>query len=396
MSVNDKWMLPEGIDELLPARAAGLETLRRDCLDYLASWGYQLVEPPLLEYLDSLLSGMGQSLDLQTFKLIDQQSGRMLGLRADMTLQAARIDAHRLQRDVPVRLCYCGPVLHTLAEKFAGSRNPFQLGAELYGSADLSADAEIIRVMLGVLQRASLGQVWLELGHVGVFRAVVEAAGLAAATALDVFADLQRKDPSALEAAISDGQVSAELGARLLSLLELNGDASVLARARAQLGDLPDVADALNDLERLVAMIRAFDGGCQIHIDLAEITGYHYYTGPVFSAYIEGQGDAIAKGGRYDNVGAAFGHSRPATGFSTDLKHLTGIVMPPSKAAVRIYAPALDAIDDELAQRLSALRAEGAVVIHRLEGSSAQARAMDCSQEIVRRNDSWSIINVIE
>jgi ATP phosphoribosyltransferase regulatory subunit len=389
MVVKDRWLLPDGIDELLPGQAARLERVRRGAIDLLTSWGYELIEPPLIEYLDSLLSGMGEDLDLQTFKLIDQETGRMMGLRADITLQAARIDVHRLRREAPTRLCYCGPVLHALTEKFAGSRNPIQLGAELYGCSDLSADAEVIRAMLEILRGAGVPEVWLALGHVGIFRALLDEAGFDPALEAELFEALQRKDAAAIT---SDARLPAALVDALLELMHMNGDPKVLDTARRTLLSKARRCEMpIEELARLVETVEENGAKCHIHVDLAEMRGYRYHTGVIFAAYTPRQGDAVAKGGRYDNVGAVFGRARPATGFDTDLKRLALLAGAPRERS-GILAPCDR--HPALAGLVESLRAAGERVVNALNDQPVDPIALGCDRRIVRAGDEWLVVNV--
>ncbi|HUL95045.1 MAG TPA: ATP phosphoribosyltransferase regulatory subunit, partial [Usitatibacter sp.] len=304
-----RWLLPEHIEDVLPAEARAIERLRRRILDLFESYGYELVAPPLLEYLESLLSGTGRDLDLATFKLVDQLSGRMLGLRADHTPQVARIDAHLLNRKGVVRLCYCGSVLHTVPAGMTKMREPIQIGAELYGHAGLEADAEIVGLMIEALKSAGLERIHIDLGHPGIYRALSEKSGLNAEDSEALFHAVQQKDaPRALELG----------GEAIAALTQLAGPPELIAAARKRLPSLPAVGLALNALERLAK--HALRPGVEVSVDLAELGGFNYESGLVFAAFIPGSPDAIARGGRYDEVGASFGRARPATGFTMDLR----------------------------------------------------------------------------
>jgi ATP phosphoribosyltransferase regulatory subunit len=313
-----RWVLPEHIEDVLPAEAARIEALRRTILDLFAHAGYELVMPPLAEYLDSLLTGTGRDLELRTFKVVDQLSGRMMGVRADITPQVARIDAHVLNRRAITRLCYCGSVLHTRPATPAASREPLQIGAEIYGEAGISADLEIQRLLIRALARAKVKRARLDIGHVAVFRTLVRAGGVGPEREAELFEALQKKDVPALR------ELTRGLGARtrqaLLLLPELYGDARVLALAARR---LPPLAG----LRRALATLRALARACTIpaSFDLAELRGYHYHSGVVFDAYCDGVPGPIARGGRYDEVGKAFGRARPATGFSIDLRELAAV-----------------------------------------------------------------------
>ena len=310
-----RWLLPEYIEDILPAEAARIERLRRAILDLFAAARYALVMPPLIEYVDSLLTGTGHDLDVRTFKVVDQLSGRMMGLRADITPQVARIDAHLLNRKGVTRLCYCGSVLHTRPAGPAATREPIQIGAELYGHAGVESDLEVQRLLCRALALARVKRLRLDIGHVAVFRAIVHAAHAGAALEAELFAALQKKDLPALRG-LTRG-LDAKSRAALLLLPELYGGAEVLALAERRL-------PAIAPVKRALATLRALARACPVpaSFDLAELRGYHYHSGVVFDAYCEGVAGAVARGGRYDEVGKAFGRARPATGFSIDLRSL--------------------------------------------------------------------------
>lgn len=311
-----RWLLPEYIDDILPEEAQRIERLRRAMLDLFHGHGYELVMPPLLEYLESLLTGTGHDLDLKTFKLVDQLSGRMLGVRADITPQVARIDAHLLAANAVNRLCYAGSVLHTQSDGFHRSREPIQIGAELYGEAGAEADLEILTLMLQGLAACGVKTLQLDIGHVGVYRALAHEAGLSGEVEHQLFGALQAKDRSAV--AVLTAGLAAALRDAFAALPQLYGDRSVLAEARACLPNLPSVQSALDTLETLDRGL----ADVAVAYDLAELRGYGYHSGVVFAAYTGGRSHAIAQGGRYDEVGRVFGRARPATGFSLDLREL--------------------------------------------------------------------------
>ena len=310
-----RWLLPEYIEDILPAEAARIERLRRAILDLFAAARYELVMPPLIEYVDSLLTGTGHDLDVRTFKVVDQLSGRMMGLRADITPQVARIDAHLLNRKGVTRLCYCGSVLHTRPASPGATREPLQIGAEIYGHAGVESDLEVQRLLCRALALARVRKLRLDIGHVAVFRAIVHAAKAGAALEAELFAALQKKDLPALRG-LTRG-LDARSRAALLLLPELYGGAEVLALAEKKL-------PAIAPVKRALATLRALAKACPVpaSFDLAELRGYHYHSGVVFDAYCEGVAGAVARGGRYDEVGKAFGRARPATGFSIDLRSL--------------------------------------------------------------------------
>jgi len=389
---DNTWLLPEGIDELLPAQARALETLRRSLLDVYAGWGYQLVMTPFIEFLESLLTGTGKDLDLQTFKLTDQLSGRQLGLRADITPQAARIDAHRLRHQAPTRLCYIGSVLRTRADGFSGSRSPLQIGAELYGHAGVESDVEIVCLMMETLRLAGLKDIYLDLGHVGIYRALAEAAGLTDLQEADLFEALQRKAIAEIEELLDRFDLDAPMHSMLRALAELNGDDEVLPRARELLaGAPPAVAAAIDYVEAVAAQLRRCQPDLPLHFDLAELRAYHYQTGVVFAAFVPGEGQEVARGGRYDEIGEVFGRARPATGFSADLKTLMRLRShAPQPLADAVLAPH-DA-DPGLQSRVAELRASGTVVIRELPGQAGDPAQMGCAFRLQKQAEKWDVV----
>jgi ATP phosphoribosyltransferase regulatory subunit len=385
MSSVDRWQLPDGVEEVLPAQAAAVERLRRDLLDLYRSWGYQLVIPPLMEFTESLLIGLGADLDLLTFRMTDQLSGRMLGVRADITPQVARIDAHSLAEDGVTRLCYAGSTLHTRAKSPFASRSPIQLGAELYGDNSLAADVEVIRLMLATLDAAGMGEITLDLGHVGVYKAVLESADLTTEQEETVFDALQRKSLPDLQLAL-DG-VNKDSAALITGLLDLHGDEAVLAAARELFADSAQGALAAVDaLQEVAADVRRQRPDMPIYFDLAELRGYHYHTGIVFAAYVPGHGQALANGGRYNDVGKVYGRARPATGFATDLKALMAL-LPAHEGAQPGAISMPDADDPALEAKANELRVAGEVVINCLS-SNPDSR---CDREIVEQNGDWVV-----
>jgi len=392
-----KWLLPESVADALPDEAARLELLRRRLLDLCAGHGYELVQPPLIEYLDSLLTGAGRELDLRTFKLVDQSSGRTLGVRADMTAQVARMDAHLLNRPGVVRLCYCGSVLHAQPADMQTSREPLQLGAELYGYADLAADLEIVRLAAAALEAAGAPAARIDLGHMGIFRTLMTLAGVSADGEEHFFKLLQRKDVPGLEAETAHWRP--ELREAMLALPRLYGDRSVLDAARKVLPQVPAIHKALDDLEALVA--QAAD--LPLYVDLSDLRGYHYHSGIVFAAYCPGYTAAMALGGRYDGVGAAFGRARPATGFSLDLRELCRLAAIATKGGA-VFAPALPQnapAADVLsrAQAIRQLRAQGERIIDALPGEQLDASSGQivysgtvCDRQLVQQAGQWVIV----
>lgn len=377
------WLLPENLADILPAEARRIEELRRTLLDLYRSYGYELVMPPLVEYLDSLLSGAGRDLNLRTFKLVDQLSGRTLGVRADMTPQVTRIDAHLLNRSGVTRLCYCGSVLHTRAAGFTATREPLQIGAELYGHRGVEADVEIIQLALSSAYAAGLHQARIDLGHAGIVRSLLDVDTLALSRAEPICEALRTKDGPGLKPLL-DG-LPAELADALHKLVYLYGDASVLARARAELPSLPGVVAALDNLEALVQALPQD----RVSIDLADARDYHYHTGAVFALYVDGWPDMVVRGGRYDDVGKAFGRARPATGFSLDLRVLAGL-LPPAKSAMAILAPW--GSQPELVRAVADLRAAGNIVVQSLPGTEADQQEYAFDRELVYGEHGWQVV----
>lgn len=382
MNAKRRWLLPEAIEDLLPGEARQVEALRRRLLDAFQRSGYEYVAPPLLEYVESLLTGSGHDMDLRTFKLVDQSSGRTLGIRADITPQVARIDAHLLNRRGVARLCYCGSVLHTLPASLLASREPLQIGAELYGHAGVEADIEIVRLLGQSLALCEIPPARIDVGHIGIFRVLAARAELSADAREELFAVLQAKDASTLEEMVAG--VPDPLRAALLALPECYGNAEVLSEAARRLPDLPEIRAALDELRRLAAALP----GLPISFDLADLRGYHYHSGIVFAAYSAGSPGAIALGGRYDQVGASFGRGRPATGFSLDLRELARLA-PRAAAKGGILAPWLD--DPALDSEIETLRAGGETVVVALPGHEGTWREAGCDRALKRSGSEWII-----
>ena len=384
---SKSWLLPDGVDEVLPPHAARLETLRRRILDGFSAWGYELVIPPVVEFLEALLSSE-DDLDLQTLKVVDQVSGRMMGVRPDITPQVARIDAHRLQIDAPQRLCYLGPVVHAKPDKFAGSRNPLQLGAELYGHAGIESDVEIVCLMAETLTHAELAPLTLELGHMGVFKALVETARLNKEQESHVLEVLQRKAEDELNACLEEFNVDTANKTKFLALTNLAGGSEILPNIEATFADAAGpVKSALNDFSALIDMLKQRIPNVRLHVDLAELRGYHYHTGVTFAAYTGDIGRAIAWGGRYDNVGRDFGRARAATGFSADLKTLISISPIEGPQRCRVFAPT--GTERGLLDKISELRDQGQVVVQALPGQNGSAKELACDEELVLQDGVW-------
>lgn len=376
------WLLPEYIADALPAEAARLEQLRRGLLDHFRANGFEFVMPPMLEYIESLLTGAGQDLNLRTFKLVDQLSGRTMGVRADITPQAARIDAHLLNHQGVTRLCYCDSVLHTLPASVSAGREPLQIGAELYGFAGIEADLAIIRLLAGAFAQIKLPISRIDLGHVGIFRALAEAAGLPQEAEENMLRLLRTKDvPGLVEACVD---VASPYREALQALPLLYGGVEVLDRAAAELPALPAIAAALEGLRHLVEAAPELP----FSIDLADLRGYHYHNGVVFAAYCPGYPAAIALGGRYDGAGKAFGRARPATGFSMDLREVVRLVAP-GRVQGAILAGS-SGHDKVLAALIADLRAQGEIVVELLPGETACEGPL-CDRKLVQVGGHWII-----
>ena len=381
---SSSWQLPDQIADVLPSEARHIEELRRLLLDTARSYGYELVMPPLLEHLESLLTGTGEALDLQTFKLVDQLSGRTLGLRADTTPQVARIDAHLLNRNGVARLCYCGPVLHTRADRPHATREPLQFGAEIYGHAGLEADLEAQLLALEGLKAAGVTALSVDMADVRIVNSLLAGANVPAKTLALIHAALAAKDASELASltASLNGKLSGASREALMSLLQLYGDEKVLDEAAAALKAFPEVQLALQNLRWLASHA----GDVNVTFDLADLRGYAYYSGTRFAIY--GQGAELARGGRYDEVGAVFGRNRPAVGFSLDLKELVSVLPPrPLKAAVR--APWAE--DAGLRTAIAALRARGDTVVCVLPGHEHEVNEFDCDRELAQLDGHWTV-----
>ncbi len=381
------WLLPEYIEDVLPAEAARIETLRRRLLDLFRVHGYQYVIPPMLEYMESLITGVGHDLDLATFKVVDQLTGRLMGVRADMTPQAARIDAHLLNHQGITRLCYAGSVLRTKPDGLAQTREPLQLGAELYGHAGIASDIEIQRLLIKALHTIGIEQVHVDYSHVNVFGSLIESSQINPQLEQDLYAALKSKDQSAV-ATLTNGLDKSTREA-LLHLTELNGDQSILALAAKLLPSTPAIKQALYSLEKVANGLQ--DLGVSVSFDLSELRGYHYHSGIVFAAYAQGYKGPLALGGRYDEVGQAFGRARPATGFSLDLR---GVVtaLQPAQSEMAIFAPAID--DSTLTAKIDALRAEGYMVIQELPGIESDFSELNCDKKLAHYNSGWHIVDI--
>ena len=376
------WVLPDHIADVLPSEARHIEELRRLYLDTARGYGYELVMPPMLEYLDSLLSGTGRSLNLKTFKLVDQLSGRTLGLRADTTPQVARIDAHLLNRAGVTRLCYCGPVLHTLSDKPFATREPLQFGAEIYGHAGPEADLEVLQLALDSLQAVSLTDVSVDLSDARIVPALLHGVNLSADERDALHNALAAKDVSGVRDLTRN--LPAKVRDALVTLVQLYGDASVLQQAEKAFAAWPEVIAAVQALRHMASALH----NVRVTFDLADLRGYGYYSGLRFAIYVPGANDALVRGGRYDEVGAVFGRKRPAAGFSLDLKELVGVVPEVSlKAAIR--APWGSA--KGLREAIAALRARGETVVCVMPGHESEVDEFDCDRELVDVSGQWVV-----
>lgn len=376
------WVLPDHIADVLPSEARHIEEIRRDLLDMARCYGYELVMPPLLEHLESLLSGTGEALDLQTFKLVDQLSGRMMGLRADSTPQVARIDAHLLNRKGVTRLCYCGPVLHTRPGGPHATREPLQFGAEIYGHVGLEADLESLTLALDCLKAAQVGDISVDMADARIVQTLLKDLLLDAEQLAQVHGSLAAKDASELRILLRNAPASTSRA--LVDLLQLYGDATVLDEAQKVLPAVPDIQTALTHLKWLSSHVT----GASVSFDLADLRGYAYYSGAMFSLYAPGASDALARGGRYDEVGKVFGRKRPAVGFSLDIKALTAVAAcRPLRAAIR--APWGEAA--ELRSAIAALRRQGETVVCVLPGHESEVDEFHCDRELQQSAGQWLV-----
>lgn len=397
MKSADRWLLPEGVEEVLPPQALKLETLRREILDLYQSWGYELVVTPLIEYLDSLLVGSSHDLDLHTFKLTDQMSGRMMGLRADITPQVARIDARNMHRNGPSRLCYADSVVHTRPRGLLTSRVPIRIGAELFGTASVGADVELIVLMSRTLSQAGIGPQHIVLGHVGLFRGLVAAAELESEQEAELFDAVQRKAFADIDIWLDEQVENINLARMLKALCRLSGDITVLDEAEEVLAHAPpQVRQSLDELRQTAQAVQKRLPDHSLGFDLSELRGYKYHTGTVFAAYTPGYGRAVAKGGRYDDIGKSYGRARPASGFDADLKILARLSSIEVQRPASILAP--DADDESLRTMVEDLRQQGEVVITHLDGSDADSALLvelNCNRRITATPEGgWQVVAV--
>ena len=396
MTSAKRWLLPDGVEEILPLEASKLEYLRRQLLDLYESWGYQLVITPLIEYLDSLLVGSSQDLGLHTFKITDQLSGRMMGIRADITPQAARIDAHCMNREGPVRLCYADNVLHTKPSGLLASRVPIRIGAEMYGHAGVDCDIELICLMYAAVRVAEIENISIVLGHVGIFRALVKEAAIDADTESKLFDAVQRKAYDEIDAVLDAAVKDVALHSMLRKLTRLSGDEATLQEAMTVFEDAPNsVRKELLELVLIVEGIKQRHPEMTLCFDLCELRGYEYHTGIVFAAYTPDYGRAVAQGGRYDHIGEVFGRSRPASGFDSDLKTIAGLSSRTFTQKKAIIAPIGN--DADLLRAIAELRANGEIVITNLLESELEEQDLEdlnCDRQLRLTDGAWIVENI--
>ncbi|MFM8340858.1 MAG: ATP phosphoribosyltransferase regulatory subunit [Methylomonas sp.] len=392
MQKKDSWLLPDGIDEVLPEQAEYLETLRRQLLDTFATWGYQQVIPPFVDFLDSLLTGSGHDLNLQTFKLTDPISGQILGVRADMTPQVARIDSHNLKHEWPTRLCYVGTTLNAIGDGLEKTRSPMQIGAELYGHSSIESDYEVIRLMLEMLAISGVQNLHLDLGHVGIYRALSEQANLSPQQEAELFDVLQRKARVELEELVNSFAIEAGFKKLFIALPKLNGSREILDKAASLLGTgNHTIQTALADLQSLADKLQRDFPSLTVSFDLAELRGYHYHTGIVFAAFTPSIGREIARGGRYDNIGQFFGRARAATGFSADLKVLVNLFKASISAEAQTIVFAPYAEEQDLLHAIRDLRAQGTTVIQNLPNQLGTPHDLGCTAILEKQDQRWVV-----
>jgi len=396
-SSNSRWLLPDGVQETLPPDALAVELLRRKILQIYHLWGYDLVMPAMMEYIDSLLTGTAHSLDTKTFTLVDQLTGKQMGVRSDMTPQVARIDAHLLADDQHKnrvsRLCYCGHLLHAQSEGITSSRTPLQIGAEIFGNDTIAADVEVVSLMIETLHAATLNTISIDIGHVGIFRSLVHNTSLDTDEENRLFDMLQRKSIPELQQYLQQLPFDDTLRNQFHQLALLNGDISIIDDARKVYADCgKDLHQAIDHMQAVVEAVQLKFPETLIHCDLSELRGYSYHTGLVFAAFLPGQGKEIARGGRYDDVGSVFGNARPATGFSADLINLYQLSTASSKPDLGILAP--DNNDPELAKIIKTLRQDKQRVIVDLTGGVSKPLDQQCNRKLVRQADGWVVEEV--
>lgn len=392
MTYADRWLLPDGVEEILPDQAKPIEHLRRQLLDLYSTWGYDMVIPPLLEYTDSLLIGLGRDIDLLTFKVTDQLTGRTLGVRADITPQTARIDAHSCNRRGANRLCYAGHVVHAKPKNPLATRTPIQAGVEFYGESGITADIEVVSLLLESLRLAGVPKLHIDLGHVGIYRALAAAAGLNAAQEEHFFDLLQRKAMTEIREWVTTHLQSSPVADLLLELPGLAGDKTILTRARARLAAVvPEAGVAVDQLVTVADMVEKCYPEAEMYFDLGELRGYHYLTGLVFAAFAPGYGNPIASGGRYDHIGEVFGRARPATGFAVDITALSKLGFLSRPAASAILAPVMPTHDPQYWAAIQSLRVRGERVIC---GVIEDAQELGCDRQLVLTGDEYQVVSL--
>lgn len=387
------WLLPEYIEDVLPAEAARIELLRRKLLDLFTVHGYQYVIPPMLEYMESLITGVGHDLDLATFKVVDQLTGRLMGVRADMTPQAARIDAHLLNHQGVTRLCYAGSVLRTKPDGLALTREPLQLGAELYGHAGVESDIEIQKLLMNALHTIGIESVHIDFSHVNIFGSLIEASNIDAQLEQDLFAALQSKDKTLVAFLAKDLDKTTQTA--LIHLTDLHGDETILEKAESVLPRTPAIQSAIASLRHAAQALTSLN--VTVSFDFSELRGYHYHSGIVFAAYAQGYKGPLALGGRYDEVGKAFGRARPATGFSLDLRGIVTALLP-ATPSMAIFAPACaeesTGCDASLEAKINTLRAEGHIVVQALANSKSDFAELNCDRKLEHYHSGWHVVAI--
>lgn len=390
MTYADRWLLPDGIEEILPSEAKAIDSLRRRLLDLYNTWGYDIVIPPLLEYTDSLLIGLGRDVDLLTFKVMDQLTGRTLGVRADITPQTARMDAHSFRKQGPNRLCYAGHVVYTRPKNPLATRTPIQAGVEYYGEAGLNADIEVISLLVESLQYAGLTTQHLDLGHVGIYRAIASFAGFSVEQEESFFELLQRKAITEIQSWVAENVTEEKIANLLLMLPSLAGDKNVLVKAKSVFAELPDAVSAVEQLELVSGCIEHRYPNVEFYFDLSELRGYHYLTGIVFAAFAPGYGNPIASGGRYDHIGEVFGRARPATGFAVDITAISklGLLAPTISAGVAV----VESNDPAQWAAIQALRAQGERVV--AVSTQADMQEAGCDRQLVLSGNQYHVVDI--
>lgn len=390
MTYADRWLLPDGVEEILPAEAKAIDTLRRRLLDLYSTWGYDMVIPPLLEYTDSLLIGLGRDVDLLTFKVTDQLSGRTLGIRADITPQTARMDAHSFHRAGANRLCYAGHVVHTRPKNPLATRTPIQAGLEFYGESGIAADIEVVSLLLESLAVAGLVRQHIDLGHVGIYRAIATSAGLSKAQEDTFFELLQRKAMTEIRAWVAANIADTATANLFLALPGLAGDKSVLQKAKILFADLDAAQQAVEQLVQVAEVIEQRYPGAELYFDLGELRGYHYLTGLVFAAFAPGYGNPIASGGRYDHIGEVFGRARPATGFAVDITAISKLGLLPRAPLGAIAV--IESADPLQWQAVSELRRQGERVVN--VNAASDLVELGCNRQLVLRDGRYQVLAI--